>query len=180
MPQTPERKLAYNRERNRRLRGTEPRPCDFAKVSSQGGGETERGVVPGNVVPFRENVVPQIQSIVKTTVLEKGGDGNVVPSKARQYHRYAPPRIAGLTAKRLIDYLAYLRQRGYTVAETTRDYEFVDMETGEIGLWQPFVYRQAPTTKTLRERVTALEERVLRQETDQALREAMDYKTALP
>lgn len=176
MPQSKQRKREYNRERQRRLRGY------------RGGGESERGVVPTDVVPVhnkRADVVPQlsrqaIYDAARLRILESQPNEDWAPRLG----------IERKTSRWLHDYEQYLAKRGYGLAKTSRGYELVSLVTGQLGqegtgLASEF-YTQAPAVHVLKEapgtpleRTVALEERVLRLETDQVLREALDDRTGL-
>ena len=130
-----ERKRVYNRERNRRLRGT----------ASRGEGDSKgKGVVP------RENVVPPIR------------EGNVVP---------IPMNPRTMSKKKLVEYLAHVGQRGFTLVSTSRGYELV-ANTGQLVPFDGVAVLES-TLKAHGQRITQLEADLTRLEMmmDSMLRE---------
>jgi len=86
-------------------------------------------------------------------------------------------KLYPLGKRHLVPYMAYLAERGYTLRA-------VDLETGEIietatkdmrvvYRMVPLrpIYQQSPTTRTLRERVEVLEQRVTMVEAERILQE---------
>ena len=154
MPQSPERKREYMRTymAKRRTRGTR---LGFAKVSPQRG-DTGKGrgeIQRGGVSPL---LVPQIRN-----------KEMLVPTRERENVSPCPipmnPRT--MSKRKLVEYLAYVGQRGFCLSQTGQDYFLVAVWTGEMV---PF-----DSVEIIERRLTEQGQRIAQLEMELARQEVM-------
>lgn len=171
MPQSKERKREYMRGFMRRRRLLD---------QSQYQGLTNRGNVAYKSEDVSPSVSPSHRLYRSNAVLGGLRLDEMTPQERARALVQATIETSTLTAKatpgQVMDYVLYLQARSLRAVETSRGYELVDLATGELWLQtttQETIYQQQPTTRTLRDDVLELAQRVTILEAERVLREAI-------
>ena len=120
----------------------------------------------------------RIHGFAPRGVGKRESEGDLDPERTvyldpQEKREFRPSAAAVKMRVEVIEYMAYLAQRGYTAVRAAQGYELVSVVTGELGIRVAYIYEPQDTHRVIRERQDAADSRILQLEANQARIEAI-------